>query len=69
MNRRHRVFSRAHLNQKHRCDGRRLHGEGSGHDWWHVYRVWKMAERIGREEGADLFVVELAAFLHDIADW
>ena len=47
----------------------KLDGEGSGHDWWHVYRVWKMAVRIGKEEGADIFVVELAALLHDIADW
>lgn len=46
-----------------------LSGEGSGHDWWHVYRVWKTAQTIGKEEGADMFVVELAALLHDIADW
>lgn len=47
----------------------KLVGEGSGHDWWHTYRVWKTAQRIGRAENADLFVVELAALLHDIADW
>ena len=47
----------------------RLEGESSGHDWWHVHRVWVMAERIGREEKANLTVVELAALLHDIADW
>jgi uncharacterized protein len=47
----------------------KLEGEGSGHDWWHVYRVWKMAERIGKEENANLVIVELAALLHDIADW
>lgn len=47
----------------------KLSGEGTGHDWWHIERVWKMAKRIGRAEGADLFVVELAALLHDIADW
>ncbi|MDP4202563.1 MAG: HD domain-containing protein [Bacteroidota bacterium] len=46
-----------------------LSGESSGHDWWHVYRVWKSAVRIGKQEQADLFVVELAALLHDIADW
>lgn len=45
-----------------------LEDEGSGHDWWHVYRVWRMAERIAKEECADTFVVELAALLHDIAD-
>jgi len=47
----------------------KLRGEGTGHDWWHTLRVNKMAKRIGKEEGADLFVVELAALLHDIADW
>jgi len=47
----------------------RLDGEGSGHDWWHVYRVWKTAVNIGEKECADLFVVQLAALLHDIADW
>lgn len=46
-----------------------LSGEGSGHDWWHTYRVWKTAQRIGQAEQADLLVVELAALLHDIADW
>jgi uncharacterized protein len=44
-------------------------GEGSGHDWWHVDRVWRMAQRIGKEEKADLLVVQLGALLHDIADW
>src|SRR3989344_8840669 len=47
----------------------KLSGEGSGHDWWHVYRVWKNAIHIGRHETADLFVVQLAALLHDISDW
>ena len=46
-----------------------LEGEGSGHDWWHVYRVWKLAKKIGRKEKADMFIVELAALLHDIADY
>jgi uncharacterized protein len=46
-----------------------LSGDGSGHDWWHIERVWRMAKRIGHAEGADMQVVELAALLHDIADW
>ena len=46
-----------------------LAGDSSGHDWWHIWRVWQNARRIGVEERADLFVVELAALLHDIADW
>lgn len=40
----------------------------SGHDWWHVERVRRNALAIGREEHADLFVCELAALLHDLAD-
>ena len=44
-------------------------GEGSGHDWWHIYRVWQTARRIARDEQVDHGVVELAALLHDIADW
>jgi uncharacterized protein len=47
----------------------RMQGEASGHDWWHVYRVWQMAIRIGKETGANMTVVQLGALLHDIADW
>ena len=39
-----------------------------GHDWWHIYRVWKMAKHIAKTEKVDLFIVELGALLHDIAD-
>jgi len=46
-----------------------LMGDSSGHDWWHVDRVWKMAVRVGEAEGADPLIVQLAALLHDIADW
>lgn len=49
---------------------RRHYGsDAGGHDWHHIRRVWKMARRLARVEGADLFVVELAALLHDVADW
>jgi uncharacterized protein len=47
----------------------RLEDEASGHDWWHTYRVWKLARCIGEQEKVDLFVVDLASLLHDIADW
>jgi uncharacterized protein len=47
----------------------KLSGESSGHDWWHVYRVWKTAVHIGEQEKVDLFVVQLAALLHDVYDW
>ena len=39
-----------------------------GHDWWHIYRVWKTAKHIALDENADMFIIELGALLHDIAD-
>jgi uncharacterized protein len=41
----------------------------SGHDWWHIYRVWMNARFLSKREKVDCFVIELAALLHDIADW
>jgi len=44
--------------------------ESSGHDYWHMYRVWQLAKHIATREGlTDTFAIELAALLHDIADW
>ena len=44
--------------------------EGSGHDWAHIRRVWLMARRLAiAAPEADLETTELAALLHDIADW
>lgn len=39
-----------------------------GHDWWHIYRVTNTARHIATKENADMFIVELGALLHDIAD-
>ena len=43
--------------------------DSSGHDWWHIYRVWKSALAICEIEKADAFIVQLAALLHDLDDW
>ncbi len=44
-------------------------GEGTGHDWFHIQRVWKLSKNIAKKEGElDMFVVEMGALLHDIAD-
>lgn len=45
-----------------------LTGESSGHDWWHIARVRALARTIAAAEGADTFICEMAALLHDIAD-
>jgi uncharacterized protein len=47
---------------------KQFEGEGTGHDWWHMVRVVNNALTIGRKENANLFLVELAAWLHDIGD-
>ncbi|RFU65464.1 HD domain-containing protein [Peribacillus glennii] len=41
----------------------------SGHDWYHIDRVRKLSLRLARTENqGDLFVIEMAALLHDIPD-
>lgn len=54
--------ARAHVRE-------RLGGDSSGHDWWHIERVVRLARRLAEEEGADVFLCELAALTHDLADW
>ena len=52
----------------------KLEGEGSGHDWFHIVRVSNNAldiakkEKVSYEGNIDIFVIELGALLHDIAD-
>ncbi len=43
--------------------------DSSGHDWWHIVRVWKTALALCKYENADVYTVELAALLHDLDDW
>ena len=56
------TLTAAHVREK-------LSGDSSGHDWFHIDRVRRNALNIARDEAANLFVTELAALLHDIADW
>lgn len=47
-----------------------MEGDGTGHDWWHVWRVWQNADRLAKTEPrADRVVVSLGALLHDVGDW
>lgn len=43
-------------------------GAEGGHDWFHTERVYKNALLIAKGEAVDLFVIQLSALLHDIAD-
>ncbi len=43
--------------------------EGTGHDYFHIERVVTNAKKILEQENADEFLVELAAWTHDIGDY
>jgi uncharacterized protein len=45
-----------------------LAGSESGHNWFHIERVWRNTKLIAANEPVDILVAELAALLHDIAD-
>lgn len=40
----------------------------SGHDYFHAFRVFRMATHIATKENANLEIVQLAALLHDVDD-
>ncbi len=42
--------------------------EGTGHDWFHIDRVRRIALEIQEKEGGNRVVIELGALLHDISD-
>ena len=42
--------------------------ESTGHDWFHIDRVRKMALKISETEGGNREIIELSALLHDISD-
>ena len=47
----------------------RAKGYDSGHDWWHIERVRKLAWRINENEKLDdPFIVDVAAIMHDTVD-
>ena len=47
---------------------KQFENESTGHDWFHIERVYKMAAFLQKTEGGDLEIIELAALLHDVSD-
>lgn len=45
-----------------------LEKDASGHDWYHIERVHKLAISLSEQEGGNRFIIEMAALLHDVAD-
>lgn len=47
---------------------KQFENESTGHDWFHIERVYNMAAFLQKTEGGDLEIIELAALLHDVSD-
>jgi len=45
-----------------------LQNDYTGHDWYHIERVTRLAQYIANQEKVDVFTVTLIALLHDIKD-
>ena len=42
--------------------------EASGHDWWHIKRVYNNAMLINQKEKANEFIITMIAYMHDLYD-
>lgn len=42
--------------------------EPTGHDWWHIERVYNSAMLINKTEKADEFIIAMIVYLHDLFD-
>lgn len=42
--------------------------EPSGHDFWHLQRVFNLSNHIAKQENANSFICGLAAWLHEFDD-
>jgi len=62
-------FEKTIINRTEEYTRNHFENESSGHDWWHIHRVRKMALNLAESEGGDRFIIEMAALLHDLDDW
>lgn len=49
----------------------KLKNDNTGHDWWHIERVSRLAKYIAKNEktSVNIFIVEVASLLHEMSDW
>ncbi|WP_112181124.1 HD domain-containing protein [Paraliobacillus zengyii] len=45
-----------------------FHSDATGHDYYHMKRVAKMAKYLAEQEHGDVLLCELAGWVHDVAD-
>lgn len=62
------LFQQSVLDEAEELVKKHLKTDVSGHDYFHVKRVVDLAEEIALKEHCDLFIVKLAAWLHDLDD-
>lgn len=48
---------------------RKFEYQETAHDYWHVVRVVKMAKHLAKLEGGNVFIIEVAAWCHDVGDY
>ena len=44
------------------------YNDSTGHDWWHIQRVYKNAMLINKKEDADEFIITIVVLMHDLYD-
>ena len=46
----------------------KCYNDSTGHDWWHIQRVYNNAMLINKKEKADEFIITIIVFMHDLYD-
>lgn len=46
----------------------KCYNDSTGHDWWHIQRVYNNAMLINKKENADEFIITIIVFMHDLYD-
>ena len=46
----------------------KCYNDSTGHDWWHIQRVYNNAMLINKKENADEFIIAIIVLMHDLYD-